>query len=334
MINQALGITVASLIAVIGATIYFPYLAGLAVLGTRPIHFAMVVASAALRSLDVAEQLAVDYLHARIDWFHPTVADVVRQLRAAHAHAAAHPVRYRDVYLSRPVSAILDELDVPNVLTNDEWPIIAFVVLLGWATLASVAAAYWFVTRRRSVLARVGLRVIKTVGRTIAKTVKLVAFTLMEWMLFPAYTGVLLNAFSFPLFPYSLDQRLAFAARQPFAAYFLHWFIGTLSMFHLANLVGAAREVLRPGVMWFIRDPSDPEFSPYREIAEKSPLIILRKFAISLVLYAIVVGGIVGTATVGLVALGVTPLRTPNVALTDVPLDLVILGEEEGGALF
>ena len=49
------------------------------------------------------------------------------------------------------------------------------------------------------------------------------------------------------------------------------------------------REILRPGALWFIKDPRDQNFHPLRDILDRPTLVQLRKLGISAVLYTIVV---------------------------------------------
>lgn len=48
----------------------------------------------------------------------------------------------------------------------------------------------------------------------------------------------------------------------------IHWSIGFAYMIFFASFVGWVREVVRPGVLWFFRDPSDPNFNPLKDIVD------------------------------------------------------------------
>lgn len=80
-------------------------------------------------------------------------------------------------------------------------------------------------------------------------------------------------------------------------------------MFQLASYVGSIRQIVRPGLMWFIRDPNDPEFQPLNEIISRPVLVQLRKLLIGTVMYAVIIlgvfGGVVGTINF----IGVLPLK-------------------------
>ena len=73
-------------------------------------------------------------------------------------------------------------------------------------------------------------------------------------------------------------------------------------MFQFAVYVSIIREVVRPGVMWFIRDPNDPQFNPLNDIIERPISTQLRKLCFGTVLYASIVIGFIG-GTVGFIKL-------------------------------
>ena len=49
---------------------------------------------------------------------------------------------------------------------------------------------------------------------------------------------------------------------------FIHWLIGMVYVFYFATSVYLLREVLRPGVLWFLRNLNDPDFNPIQEVNE------------------------------------------------------------------
>jgi E3 ubiquitin-protein ligase MARCH6 len=67
---------------------------------------------------------------------------------------------------------------------------------------------------------------------------------------------------------------------------------------------------MRPGAMWFIKDPSDQNFHPIRDILERPVLVQLRKLSVSAAMYGLVVACGVGSIG-GLMRLGrgLLPLR-------------------------
>ena len=51
---------------------------------------------------------------------------------------------------------------------------------------------------------------------------------------------------------------------------FLHWLVGMVYVFYFASFVLLLREVLRPGVLWFLRNLNDPDFHPVQEVRNKT----------------------------------------------------------------
>ena len=46
---------------------------------------------------------------------------------------------------------------------------------------------------------------------------------------------------------------MASFALAPWASVFIHWLVGMVYVFYFASFVILLREVLRPGVLWFLR---------------------------------------------------------------------------------
>ena len=49
---------------------------------------------------------------------------------------------------------------------------------------------------------------------------------------------------------------------------FLHWLVGMVYVFYFASFVLLLREVLRPGVLWFLRNLNDHDFHPVQEVGD------------------------------------------------------------------
>ncbi|KAG8678728.1 hypothetical protein FRC08_017557, partial [Ceratobasidium sp. 394] len=87
---------------------------------------------------------------------------------------------------------------------------------------------------------------------------------------------------------------------------------------------------MRPGAMWFIKDPQDASFSPIRDILDKHVLTQLRKLAVSAVMYTLVivvaVGSVAYTLRFAPMFSGVLPLRgNMREPLSEIPVDLLFL---------
>ena len=64
--------------------------------------------------------------------------------------------------------------------------------------------------------------------------------------------------------------RLQSFTSAPWASVFIHWLIGMVYVFYFASFVILLREVLRPGVLWFLRNLNDPDFNPIQEMIHLS----------------------------------------------------------------
>jgi E3 ubiquitin-protein ligase MARCH6 len=137
-------------------------------------------------------------------------------------------------------------------------------------------------------------------------------FITIELILFPIVCGFLLDLSTMPLFKAAnLVSRWVYLKQHPVPSIFLHWFLGTGFMFLFAVLVTLCRDIVRPGVMWFIRDPNDPQFHPIREIVERPIFFQFKKIGASALIYLTVilvgVGGVVHT--INTLATHILPLR-------------------------
>lgn len=65
--------------------------------------------------------------------------------------------------------------------------------------------------------------------------------------------------------------------------------------YQFAVLLAGFRTCLRPGALWFIKDPQDQNFHPIREILERPTLVHIKKLILSGIMYALVVACSVGT---------------------------------------
>jgi len=60
-------------------------------------------------------------------------------------------------------------------------------------------------------------------------------------------------------------------------------------MFYLSAFVGLLREIFRPGVLWFLRNPNDPSFQPMREMIELPIKRHIRRIFVSACLYNLII---------------------------------------------
>ncbi|KAK4118407.1 hypothetical protein N657DRAFT_651319 [Parathielavia appendiculata] len=156
---------------------------------------------------------------------------------------------------------------------------------------------------------------------------KVILIISIEMLVFPLYCGMLLDAALLPLFENAtLKSRLLFTINFPITSIFVHWFVGTGYMFHFALFVSMCRKIMRKGVLYFIRDPDDPEFHPVRDVLERNVTTQLRKILFSAFVYGALVivclGGVVWGLSLCLP--GVLPIHySSNEPVLEFPIDLL-----------
>ncbi|KAJ2397746.1 hypothetical protein GGI23_003427, partial [Coemansia sp. RSA 2559] len=119
---------------------------------------------------------------------------------------------------------------------------------------------------------------------------KIVLFISIELLLFPVICGYCLDVSLSPLIdalplPSQLLSRFILLFSQKWTSLVMHWMLGMFFMVHFARFVLHLRQVVRPGLLWFIRDPSDPNFHPIRDIIEDKMLPQQYNIARSAIMY-------------------------------------------------
>ncbi|KAI8148867.1 hypothetical protein BJV82DRAFT_201164 [Fennellomyces sp. T-0311] len=197
-------------------------------------------------------------------------------------------------------------------------------ILMGYAVLIFVGSWYLARTRRESENATGNS--INDIIRQQGVFLKVFFFIVLELVVFPTVCGILIDLATFPLFKdASIAGRWEFFMANPYSVTFLHWFIGTGFMFHFAVFITLVRETVRSGVMWFIRDPNDPQFHPVQEMIERPVLTLIRKIASSALMYCVLIVVGIGTVTFAVSHYsGVYPLRWSfDAPLSTLAIDLL-----------
>lgn len=115
---------------------------------------------------------------------------------------------------------------------------------------------------------------------------KVLFFIFLELVIFPTVCGVLLDISTLPLFTdSSIKSRFHFVLLNPYSGVFLHWFVGTGFIFQFSVFIALVREVVRPGVLFFIRDPNDPQFHPVQDMVDQPILVLLRNLVTTIAAY-------------------------------------------------
>ncbi|KAJ2558612.1 hypothetical protein EV175_000706, partial [Coemansia sp. RSA 1933] len=132
---------------------------------------------------------------------------------------------------------------------------------------------------------------------------KIVLFISIELLLFPIICGYCLELSLAPLIstlsiPPSYLSKFRFLFSLKWTALVTHWMMGMFFMIHFARFVFHLRLVVRPGLLWFIRDPSDPNFHPIRDIIEDKMLPQQYNIARSAIMYCAIILTCVGLSMV------------------------------------
>jgi len=202
-----------------------------------------------------------------------------------------------------------------------------FAITLGYTVDAILLALYLNVLTVGSV--KTAGMAIRNAVRQQLLVVKVAGFIIIELVVFPLGCGVMLDICTVWLFPQgSFRSRAAFLMFAPLTAAFYHWVLGTMFMYQFAVLLAGCRSIMRPGAMWFIKDPQDQNFHPIRDILERPTFVQIRKLLLSAVMYGLVV--LSGVATVSgilrIFSRTIMPFRWKvREPLSEIPIDLLFL---------
>lgn len=159
-------------------------------------------------------------------------------------------------------------------------------------------------------------------------TLKVFFFSAMDLFVFPLACGVLIDWCMLPLFAgASLGRLSAQALATPLPFVFVRWVSGTVYMFFFSQLLSAVRTAVRPGVVYFLGDASDPDFSPLRDILQHGTAAQLGKLAQSAGIYSAFAACTLGLGVRVLQMVpGLLPLVwQPYTPLTVVPVELLLV---------
>lgn len=105
----------------------------------------------------------------------------------------------------------------------------------------------------------------------------------------PLVCGWWIDICSLSLFNISLWDRVRSFHSAPGTAMFLHWLVGMAFVFYFASFIILLREVLRPGVLWFLRNFNDPDFNPVQDMIHIPVYRHARRFLMSVIVFGTVV---------------------------------------------
>ncbi|XP_044489290.1 probable E3 ubiquitin ligase SUD1 [Mangifera indica] len=113
-----------------------------------------------------------------------------------------------------------------------------------------------------------------------------VAFLLViELGVFPLMCGWWLDVCTIRMFGKTMSQRVQFFSVSPLASSLVHWVVGIVYMLQISIFVSLLRVVLRNKVLYFLRDPADPNYNPFRDLIDDPVHKHARRVLLSVAVY-------------------------------------------------
>lgn len=100
---------------------------------------------------------------------------------------------------------------------------------------------------------------------------------MVEIGVLPLVCGWWLDICSLSMFDTSFKDRLSSFRLAPGTSMFIHWLVGMVYVYYFASFVLLLREVVRPGVLWFLRNLNDPDFSPIQVLIRFNATLFQKK---------------------------------------------------------
>ncbi|CAL9780058.1 unnamed protein product [Musa acuminata subsp. burmannicoides] len=113
-----------------------------------------------------------------------------------------------------------------------------------------------------------------------------VAFLLViELGVFPLMCGWWLDVCTLRMLGATIAQRVEFFSVSPVFSSSIHWLVGIIYMLQISIFVSLLRGVLRNGVLYFLRDPADPNYNPFRDLIDDPVHKHARRVLLSVAVY-------------------------------------------------
>lgn len=146
------------------------------------------------------------------------------------------------------------------------------------------AVGIWFIMLHR-IAAWMNFNKTKRIMGLCYVVVKVSMLSVVEIGIIPLVCGWWLDICSLAMFDATLKDRENTFSSAPGTSIFIHWLIGMVYVYYFASFILLLREILRPGVLWFLRNFNDPDFSPIQEMIHLPILKHIRKLLISAVIF-------------------------------------------------
>ncbi|KAK1430314.1 hypothetical protein QVD17_12963 [Tagetes erecta] len=121
--------------------------------------------------------------------------------------------------------------------------------------------------------------------RHLMTMIKVAFLLVIELGVFPLMCGWWLDFCTIRMFGKSMSQRVEFFSSSPLASSLIHWVVGIVYMLQISVFVSLLRGVLRNGVLYFLRDPADPNYNPFRDLIDDPVHKHARRVLLSVTVY-------------------------------------------------
>ncbi|XP_022896121.1 probable E3 ubiquitin ligase SUD1 isoform X2 [Olea europaea var. sylvestris] len=121
--------------------------------------------------------------------------------------------------------------------------------------------------------------------RHLMTMVKVAFLLVIELGVFPLMCGWWLDVCTIRMFGKTISQRVEFFSVSPLASFLVHWVVGIVYMLQTSIFVSLLRGVLRSGVLYFLRDPADPNYNPFRDLIDDTVHKHARRVLLSIAVY-------------------------------------------------
>jgi E3 ubiquitin-protein ligase MARCH6 len=119
--------------------------------------------------------------------------------------------------------------------------------------------------------------------------IKVAILLVFEAMVIPTVCGWWIDICSLSLLNATLSERVESYRQSPGTSVGFHWLFGMLFIFYFATFLLFTKEVLRPGLVWFMRNLNDPEFNPIREMMNQPVMRHIRRFMIAATVFGSII---------------------------------------------
>lgn len=211
---------------------------------------------------------------------------------------------------------------------SDSISSLVFNICLGYAVLCSALSVYIRLTRSfTDSFHRVFVPIIGFIGQFI----KLLSLLFIEMVLFPLACGFMVDYACLALFPgMTFYDRLQGVKTLPLTSLSVHWALGAFFMISFASYVTFLRSFLRPGLLFFLRNPVDPDNHPVKDMVERGFLDQMLRLGYSLLFYGFLIASSVGLTAKILTIPLISRLILPHnfnlkIQFLQIPIDLILV---------